>query len=83
MPEIEPQIAEPERLSNLHAFVSHGVDDGKLSINFAHRSQKLLSEKGVQLTYREYKAVHEFNADMQRDFFQWMSNEVDQSEAKA
>lgn len=83
LPEIEPQIAEPEPLSKLHAFVSHGIDDGKLGIAFAHRSKKLLSDKGVQLTYREYKAVHEFNSDMQRDFFQWMSNEVDHTETQA
>lgn len=81
LPEIGPKIATPTQLAGLHAFVSHGVSDSKLTVEYARNAQKLLSEKGIALTYREYAADHEFNPDMQRDFHQWLSQELDQAEA--
>jgi phospholipase/carboxylesterase len=81
LPEIGPHIAGPDQLAGLHAFVSHGVNDGKLTIEFARNAQKLLAEKQVALTYREYNAAHEFNVDMQRDFRGWLSQELDKAGA--
>ncbi|PUA19552.1 alpha/beta hydrolase [Glaciimonas sp. PCH181] len=77
LPEIAPLIAVPEKLNNLHAFVAHGVKDGKLSIDFAHRTRELLTQKTVLLTYQEYDAQHEITSTMERDFIQWVSDQVD------
>ncbi len=77
LPEIAPLIAAPEALAARHAFISHGIDDNKLSIDYARKAQRLLQEKQVQLTYREYDAVHELNPAMQRDFEQWLLQRLD------
>ena len=77
LPEIAPLMANSEALRKLHAFVSHGVLDGKLSIDFARNAQRLLAEKTVKLTYREYDAGHELNEPMQRDFGQWITQQLD------
>lgn len=77
LPEIGPQIATPQQLAGLHAFISHGMEDGTLTVEFARHAQKLLSEKDIVLTYQEYGAGHELNVAMLRDFNQWMTRELD------
>ena len=77
LPEIGLQIAPPQQLAGLHAFISHGVSDSKLIIEFARSAKKLLSDKGVVPTYREYSAGHEIDPAMLRDFDQWISQELD------
>ena len=77
LPEIGPQMAPAQQLAGLHAFISHGVNDGKLTVEFARSAQKLLSDKDVVSTYREYSAGHEIDPAMLRDFDQWMSQELD------
>lgn len=81
LPEISPQIAATQQLAGLHAFVSHGLRDDKLTIEFARNAKKLLSEKGVALVYREYDAGHEFNPLTRRDFEQWMAHELNEASA--
>lgn len=77
LPEIGLQIALKQQLAGLHAFISHGVSDSKLTVEFARSAQKLLSDKGVVPTYREYSAGHEIDPAMLRDFDQWISQELD------
>lgn len=81
LPEIAPLTAPNEQTRKLAAFISHGVADGKLAVEFARHAQRLLHEKEVNLTYREYEAVHELNADMQRDFDEWMTRQIDGEQA--
>ena len=80
LPEIAPLIAGAEALAALTAFVSHGVHDGKLSIEFARAAQRLLTEKEVKLSYAEYEAGHELNAAMQRDFHAWIARELERTQ---
>ena len=77
LPEIAPLIATSEALSTLQAFISHGVQDSKLSIEFARSARRLLEERKVTLTYREYAADHEINDAMQRDFNDWTVRQID------
>lgn len=77
LPEIAPLTATSAALRKLHGFVSHGVQDGKLSIEFARNAQRLLEEKEIPLTYREYDAMHELNETMQRDFCDWLTQQID------
>ena len=77
LPEIAPLIANADALKELHAFVSHGIHDGKLSIDFARNAKNLLTESGVQLAYHEYDAAHELNAEMQSDFIRWAASQID------
>ncbi len=79
LPEIAPAMATPQALGTRQAFVAHGIEDGKLSIDFARSAKRLLTENHLQLTYREYAAGHELNADMQRDFNQWLAQQLDRA----
>jgi phospholipase/carboxylesterase len=82
LPEITPKITMPQQLAGRTAvrtaFISHGVHDIKLTIDFARHAQKLLIEKNVALTYREYNAGHELNAAMLGDFTLWLAQELDE-----
>ncbi len=77
LPEIAPITAANEQTRKLAGFISHGIQDGKLTVEFARSAKRLLTEKEVQLTYREYDAVHELNADMQGDFDAWLKQQLD------
>lgn len=77
LPEIAPITAPNQQTQNLAGFISHGIEDNKLTVEFARSAQRLLQQKAVQLTYREYDAVHELNAAMQADFCDWLAQQLD------
>ncbi len=73
LPELEPMLAGKERLANLKGFIGHGEYDSKLPVHWAHRSDKLLSELGVDHLLRLYPIDHGISADMQADFLKWIN----------
>lgn len=75
--EIAPHIAPTESLRYLQAFVSHGVHDNKLSVEYGRNSRNLLTENQVNLTYREYEAAHEWSDAMHIDFKNWLIKGLD------
>lgn len=81
LPEIAPITAPNEQTGKLAAFISHGVDDGKLTVEFARSAKRLLEQKEVRLDYHEYDAEHELNAAMQRDFDAWLKRQLDAGQA--
>lgn len=70
--EIDPMTAPKERLSKLKAFVSHGKYDERLPIFHGRAAKELLEEKGVELAYGEYDAVHQITKEMENDFGDWI-----------
>lgn len=77
LPEIAPLTASNEQTSRLSAFVSHGINDGKLTVEFARSARHLLEQKAVRLAYHEYDAAHELSLAMQRDFGVWLQRQLD------
>ncbi|MBS0308405.1 MAG: phospholipase [Proteobacteria bacterium] len=77
LPEIAPLIAPATQLADLHAFISHGVSDSKLTIEFARKAQSQLTAASVRLAYHEYPADHELTPAMQRDFHDWLQQQID------
>jgi phospholipase/carboxylesterase len=77
LPEIYSQIAPSKAFDRCQAFVSHGVRDSKLKIDFARSAQKILKQNGLNLTYQEYSAGHELNAEMRSDYQRWLSQAID------
>ncbi|MCM2341442.1 phospholipase [Rhodoferax sp.] len=73
LPELEPHLAEPARLTALRAFIGHGEFDSKLPVLWAQRSEALLSQLGVAHSSRRYPIDHGISAAMQADFLQWLS----------
>ena len=77
LPEIAPLTAPNEQTRKLAAFISHGIDDGKLTVEFARSARRLLEEKEVRPDYHEYQAGHELNAAMLGDFEAWLLQQLD------
>lgn len=73
LPELEPVIAEKERLAGLTAFVSHGEQDNTLPVHWAQRSDALLTQLGVPHSLKLYTMDHGISAEMQADFVEWLA----------
>jgi phospholipase/carboxylesterase len=73
LPELEPAIASKERLSTLKVFLSHGEQDNTLPVHWAHRSDTLLTQLGVQHSLRLYAMDHGISAAMHADFVNWLA----------
>ena len=71
LPELAPRLASKERLAKLKGFIGHGERDSKLPVQWAHKSDQLLSLLGVAHQLRLYPVDHEISADMHADFLKW------------
>jgi phospholipase/carboxylesterase len=83
LPEVLPRVARDPALGKVQAFVSHGVQDQKLGIHFAHHARQVLTELGVPLTYTEYSAGHTLDRAMIADFQRWLGKQLDAGNAIA
>jgi phospholipase/carboxylesterase len=72
LPELEPVTASKDRLFALKAFLSHGEQDNTLPVHWAHRSDALLAQLGVQYGLRLYAMDHGISGEMQADFVAWL-----------
>ena len=76
LPELEPQIAPPERLSGLRALIAHGRDDDKLPVTWAERAHAWLDRLGVANELRLYPGPHGISEPMARDFLTWLNERL-------
>lgn len=72
LPELQPHIADKASLSQLRAFVGHGEYDSKLPVSWAHRSEQLLTELGIEHQTHLYPIDHGISPAMQADFYAWL-----------
>lgn len=77
LPELEPQLAEREALSRIQAFIGHGRDDTKLTIDWAHRADAWLTRLGIPHETRLYPGDHGIPHAMQDDFLAWFEQVAD------
>lgn len=73
LPELAAQIAAPEALASLTAFIAHGRDDNKLPLYWGERADRWLEELGVPHLTRIYPMGHELVAEEVADFIQWLA----------
>jgi phospholipase/carboxylesterase len=73
LPEIEPQLADAQRLSTLRGYIAHGLHDDKLPVDWAHRADAWLTRLGVGHETKLYPAGHELDAAMRADFLAWLA----------
>lgn len=71
LPEIQPLLADRAALARIEAFIGHGRDDSKLSVDWAHRADAWLSELGVPHQTRLYPGDHAVPPSMSQDFLAW------------
>jgi phospholipase/carboxylesterase len=65
----EPSLADR---TDTRAFVSHGRNDPVIGVEFAERARELLSEGGLELTYRESHLGHQIDPAHLREASAWL-----------
>jgi phospholipase/carboxylesterase len=74
LPELEPHIADKERLAKLRGFIGHGQHDSKLPVHWAQKSDQWLDKLGVAHKTYLYPIDHGISATMQADFIEWLQS---------
>ncbi len=72
LPELEPHLANKERLATLRGFIGHGQHDSKLPVHWAQKSDQWLDKLGVAHLTNLYPIDHGISATMQADFIEWL-----------
>ena len=72
LPELQPHLADKQKLATLRAFIGHGEYDSKLPVVWAQRSDQLLTELGVEHLTRLYLIDHSISPAMQAEFLEWL-----------
>lgn len=65
----EPALADR---NDTRAFVSHGRNDPVIGVDFAERARELLSEGGLDVTYRESDLGHQIDPAHLREASAWL-----------
>jgi phospholipase/carboxylesterase len=55
------------------AFIAHGRNDPIMDVGFAHRARDLLSDGGLDVTYRESEIGHQIDPSHLRDATAWLA----------
>jgi phospholipase/carboxylesterase len=76
LPEIASQVATRSTLASVNAFIGHGRDDTKLTVDWAQRADTLLTELGVPHETHLYPGDHGVPRAMQDDFLAWFGRLV-------
>lgn len=71
--EIAPQIATPQRLLSLSAFVAHGHQDTVLPITWAQEADDWLNRLGVAHETHLYDMAHQIIGQELQDFSAWLT----------
>lgn len=72
-PEAEPWLASPEETAGLPVFVSHGIYDSVIGIEYARAARATLERQRVDLSYQEYRADHHISPEMFSDMTEWIA----------
>jgi phospholipase/carboxylesterase len=73
LPELEPLMADAQRLSTLRGYIAHGTHDDKLPVSWAQRSDDWLTRLGVAHETKLYPTGHELGTAMRADFLAWLA----------
>jgi phospholipase/carboxylesterase len=73
LPELEPQLADAQRLAALRGYIAHGTYDDKLPVSWAQRASDWLDRLGVEHLTKLYPTGHELGPAMRADFLAWLA----------
>jgi phospholipase/carboxylesterase len=77
LPEVEPKIAEPDRLKGLPMIVVHGEYDEVIPLSYGRVIRDKLSALPLDLTYREYPMAHQVSQRSLNDITEWLTARLD------
>jgi len=72
--EVRPFIASAEKLKSLEVFISHGISDNVLNIEYAREAYAYLKTLGLNPTYKEYEGSHSISNETFQDMIQWLKS---------
>ena len=75
LPELEPQLADAQRLAALRGYIAHGTHDDKLPVSWAQRASDWLDRLGVDHLTKLYPGGHELGPAMRADFLAWLARD--------
>lgn len=61
---------------NLEIFISHGVEDNIIPIEWTRETYRLLQNLRIKTTYREYQSGHELNQKNYHDMIYWINQRI-------
>jgi phospholipase/carboxylesterase len=70
--EMKPASTNGDKLQRLRVFISHGIDDATLGIQYARQSVAYLQSLHIDPTYKEYQAGHSISSEMLTDVVRWL-----------
>lgn len=70
--EIKPLMAPKENLGQLKIFISHGINDPVLNIQYSRNAVAFLKTLGLTSEYKEYTEGHSINNAMLFDLKKWL-----------
>jgi len=72
--EVRPLIASMEKVASLEVFISHGISDNVLNIEYAREAYAYLKTLGLVPSYKEYEAKHTLSNEMFQDLIHWLKS---------
>lgn len=59
-------------LQTLHIFISHGINDSVIPVSSTRKTKELLQQSNTNITYNEYRMVHQISEECLMDIKTWM-----------
>ena len=72
--EVRPFIASVEKVASLEVFISHGISDNVLNIEYAREAHAYLKTLGLVPDYKEYEGGHSITNEMFHDLINWLKS---------
>jgi len=73
-PKIVGQTLSNKDYSDLALYISHGIQDAVIPIEWARNAPKIISDLGIKNDYHEYLSGHGINPQNYRDMMIWLDN---------
>ena len=72
--EVKPQIAPAQELRNLNIYISHGVSDNVLQIDYARKANEYLTSIQLNPDYNEFAGGHTITSEMLGSLIIWLKS---------
>lgn len=70
--EIIGNITPKEHYQNLNFYISHGIKDAVIPIEWSRKAPEVLKKYGISVSYNEYNSGHGLNAKNYNDIINWI-----------
>jgi phospholipase/carboxylesterase len=77
LPELLPNVTQPDKIAGKPALIVHGTRDDKLGIHFARSARDTLETLGLDLSYRELPMGHQVTRESLDEAVSWLAARLD------